>query len=500
MRIKSTVFFLALALNAALDSDVHAQAAPTAKPNSQGSALTATTAGTINTANPFFKPMGNGRSCATCHQEAEGWTVTPAGLVARFNATNGTDPAFRSVDGANSPRAATGTLAEKRAAYSMLLSKGVIRVGMPLPANAEFTLVNTVDPYGFASAAELSLFRRPLPSTNLKFASSVMWDGRETFADTAANASICIAQSRPAQCYKSIDFDLLHQANGAVVGHAEAAAGLTAAEQRQIVDFEKGLVTAQSVSRTAGALNADGAQGGPARLLAQNFYFGINDVVVGDYLTGAAFTRNVFNLFGAWRNADAPGAAANAVIPPIAVGPRTPPARPGVPAAPPAPVSAQSLARASISRGEAIFNTRPFNITNVPGFSDDLRPALQRGTCASCHNAPNTGGHSVARMFNTGTASAIRRTPDMPLYTLRNTATGETVETSDPGAAMLTGKWSDIGKFKTPNLRGMSARAPFFHDGSAADLQAVVRFYDRRFRMALTQQETADLTAFLQAL
>ncbi len=158
------------------------------------------------------------------------------------------------------------------------------------------------------------------------------------------------------------------------------------------------------------------------------------------------------------------------------------------------------MARASIARGEGIFNNRQFNITNVEGFSDDLRPALQRGTCTSCHNAPNAGSHSVVRMFNTGTSAGNLRTPDLPLYTLRNTATGETVETSDPGAAMLSGKWRDIGKFKTPNMRGLAARAPFFHDGSARDLQAVVRFYDRRFRMGLNQQEVADLTAFMQAL
>jgi hypothetical protein len=488
--IRTGLMFTAATL---LSATSQAQVTPTPKPNAQGSALTATTAGTINTANPFFKAMGNGRACATCHQEAEGWSLTPAGLAARFASTNGTDPAFRVVDGANSPRAETGTLAQKRAAYSMLLTKGLIRVGLPMPANAEFTLVRTIDPYGFASAAEMSLFRRPLPSTNLKFASSLMWDGRETFADTAANASICIAQARPAQCFKSIDFDLLHQANSAVRGHAEAAADLTAAEQRQIVDFEKGLVTAQSVSRTAGVLNADGAQGGPARLQAQNFYFGINDVVLGDYLTGAAFNRNAFNLFGAWRNVDAPPAPPARTAPPAR---GTPPAPPAPPAAP----TAQNVARASIARGEGIFNNHAFNITNVEGFSDDLRPALQRGTCASCHNAPNAGSHSVARMFNTGTSAANLRTPDLPLYTLRNTATGETIETSDPGSAMLSGKWRDIGKFKTPNLRGLSARAPFFHDGSASDLQAVVRFYDRRFRMGLNQQEVADLTAFLQAL
>jgi hypothetical protein len=53
---------------------------------------------------------------------------------------------------------------------------GVVRVGLPIPATAEFDPVAVDAPYHFVSAAELSLFRRPLPITNLKFDSTVMWD------------------------------------------------------------------------------------------------------------------------------------------------------------------------------------------------------------------------------------------------------------------------------------------------------------------------------------
>lgn len=432
-------------------------------PNRNGAALTFTASGVIDTANPFFKPFGNGRTCASCHDQGEGWSLTPQGLQARFAATQGTDPVFKLVDGANSPQALAETLDQKRLAYSMLLTKGVIRVGLPIPAGAEFTLQRADDPYGFASAAELSLFRRPLPSANLKFASTVMWDGRETVSD--ALSAICIMGANPAQCFAPLDFNLARQANNAVRGHAQASADLTGAEQRLIVDFEKSLFHAQVSDPAAGDLTLAGGLGGPARLAGQDFYFGINDVAAGDYLTGAPFDRNAMALFGAWRNLGGPGA------------------------------SAQDQARAAIARGEGIFNNRPMNIAQVAGFTGP-----QRGSCTSCHNAPNSGSHSVARTFNTGVAAAVRRTPDMPLYTLRNTVTGETVDTTDPGSAMITGKWTDVGSFKTPNLRGAAARAPFFHDGSAPDMEAVVRFYDRRFQMGLNQQEAADLAAFLKAL
>ena len=461
-------------------------AAPVPQPNGEGAALTVTSAGFIDTGNPFFKPMGNGRACATCHQQAEGWSISPDGLAARFAASDGSDPIFRLVDGANSPAAATGTLDQKRLAYSMLLTKGLIRIGMPMPAGAEFTLVRSDDPYHYASARELSLFRRPLPTTNLKFASSVMWDGRETIADPAS--PICIIGARPAQCFAALDADLLHQANSAVRGHAEAARDLSAADQRAIVTFESALFTAQIVSKDAGNLAEAGALGGPQRLAAQDFYFGINDVEAGDYRTRAPFNRNAMTMFGAWRNLAAP--------PP----PPPPPAPGRGRPAPPAPPSALDLARVSVARGEAIFNNRPFNITRVAGFNDELRVPLQRGTCTSCHDAPNSGAHSVARLFNTGVADGALRTADLPLYALRNNATGEVAETSDPGSAMVSGRWRDIGKFKTPSLRGLEARSPYFHNGSASAIEDVVGFYDRRFRIGLSAQEAADLAAFLKVL
>ncbi|MES3020945.1 MAG: cytochrome C [Pseudomonadota bacterium] len=440
-----------------------------AQANQDGSALTATAAGFIDATNPFFKPLGNGRSCASCHAEAEGWSITPPALAARFANSNGNDPVFRLIDGANSPNALAVTLDQKRLAYSMLLTKGVIRIGLPIPAGAEFTLVRADDPYGFASATELSLFRRPLASTNLKFASSVMWDNRET--TLAPTSTLCIRGAAPAPCFGPIDSDLLHQANGAVRGHAEAAQDLSAAEQRAIVDFEKSLFTAQLTSTTAGDLTAAGALGGPAILSQNAFHWGINDIDVGDYLSGLPFTPAAMTLFGAWRNA--------------AAGPNP---------------TAQNVARASIARGEQLFNTRPMNIVGVAGFSDTLRQPLQRGTCTSCHNAPNAGSHSVARQFDTGVSAANLRTPDMPLYTLRNILTGEVVDTTDPGRALVSGRWSDIGKMKTPALRGLAARAPYFHNGSAATLEDTVRFYDRRFRMGLSPQDIADMGAFLKAL
>jgi hypothetical protein len=118
------------------------------------------------------------------------------------------------------------------AAYSMLLTKGVIRVGIPIPANAEFELVSVHDPYGYAgknaNGNELSLFRRPLPSTNLAFLTAVMWDGRETLQKGSSAA---------------IHFDLADQANAATQGHAQAPNPINEKTRDAIFAYETTLYT-----------------------------------------------------------------------------------------------------------------------------------------------------------------------------------------------------------------------------------------------------------------
>lgn len=112
----------------------------------------------------------------------------------------------------------------------------------------------------------------------------------------------------------------------------------------------------------------------------------------------------------------------------------------------------------------------------------------------------NGGNHSIPAPLDIGLTDLCRRTPDMPLYTLRNTATNQTVQTTDPGRALLTGKWKDIGRFKGPMLRALAGRAPYFHNGSSADLGSVVDFYNTRFGIGLSASEKADLVAFLRTL
>lgn len=435
--------------------------------NSHGLDRTYSTAGFIDLNNAFFKAFGtNGRTCATCHVPTEGWAITPKGIKERFEKTAGKDPVFRLVDGANSPLADVSTVEKRRRAYSMLLNKANIRVGIGIPADAEFELVEVDDPYGFASAAELSLFRRPMPTTNLKFISAVMWEGRETTLDPTS--SDCIYGTTT--CFSPIPFDLSTQANHATLGHAEALADLTQAERAEIVAFEMGLFTAQVKDNVAGSLTDDGARGGPKPLIDQAYYFGINDTLVGDYRTREPFNPMVMSLYDTWNRFSSRSR------------------------------DSREKARSAIARGQALFNSKPIKISGVKGINDDLGISELTGTCTTCHNTPNSGNHSTPMPLDIGVSDASRRTPDMPLYTLRNKITGETIQTTDPGRALITGKWKDVGRFKGPVLRALASRPPYFHDGSAKDLAAVIDFYNTRFSLRLTDREKADLAAFLAAL
>jgi cytochrome c peroxidase len=430
MTVRLAVALLALLLATTAAGPRHLPAL-VAAPNPEGLAVTLSSAGAATPDHPFFASLGaSARACATCHVPAEGWSLVPAEVRRRFEASAGLDPLFRAHDGAVSPRADVTTPEARARAYALLLARGLIRVGLPIPAGAEFELAAVDDPYGFASAGELSLFRRPLPATNLKFLATVMWDGRESH------------DGRP------IVNDLLAQAAGAANTHAQGAA-LDADARRRIVDFERALLTAQAHDRRAGALDADGAAGGPRALAEQAFRFAINSPME---QSGRLQTPRVFTLFDAW-------------------------------------ATSADAGRRAIASGQTLFNEKALGAAG--------------GTCSSCHNAPNAGSNSMGAFFDTGISAEERRASDVPLYFLRCTTgplAGHRLRTTDPGWALVTGRCLDVGKFKVPTLRGLAARPPYFHDGSAATLADVVAFYDRRFGIGFTPEERDALVAFLRAL
>jgi cytochrome c peroxidase len=410
----------------------------------------------------FFQNLGtNGRTCFTCHQPQSGWTVSAAGVAERFTASRGADPIFRIVDGATCPSDDVSGYAAKQRAYKLLIEKGLIRIGLPLPAGVQFAVTRVDDPYncntnrvtGLTSTTTgiVSTYRRPLPATNLGFLSTIMWDGREP--------------------------NLTSQANDATLGHAQAAMPATAAQLAEIVAFESGIFTAQAADKQAGSLADGGAAGGPVALSLQlaNFFIGVNDPF-GNNPTSAPFTAQIFDVFRPWL----------------------------------APGHGDLLAaRQSIARGEEVFNNTQINITGVAGINDVLNVPTFSGSCGTCHDTPNVGDHSIKAPLDIGIADAGANAPPgldisgLPVFTLTCTQgplAGKVYRVTDPGRATISGQCADIGKLKGPILRGLASRAPYFHNGSAATLRDVVNFYDQRFKIGFTEQEKTDLVNFLNAL
>jgi cytochrome c peroxidase len=446
-------------------------------PTPSGTVSTFNTAGSIDPAGIFFQPLGtNARSCGSCHQLSQAMGLSAANAQAVFASSSGADPLFLSIDGANCPQVAQ----DDSTGHSLVINNGLIRIAESLPANAQFTITVSQDPYGCAVAtnsatgqSQYSIYRRPLPASSLTFLSQAMWDAR--FTASPLNS--------PATVSANLNTDLGVQAANAIATHEQGSTAPTANQLAELVAFEEELFSAEATDTQAGPLTGNGATGGAAALAAQTYSPGINDAF-GQDPKGAPFNKVVFTLFQAWEGSSNP-------------------------------------AQASIARGEDLFNNAPMQLTDVPGLNDNPvlgSPALVVGTCGTCHDAPNVGTHSLPLAFDVGTSHLIASEtdtniigglqalspPSLPIYQIAGCAgaSGNPVVyvTTDPGVALATGQCADVNHIKVPGLRGIAARGPYFHNGSAANLSQVVQFYSTRFQMNLNPRQLVDLQNFLAAL
>src|SRR5262249_15918438 len=168
---------------------------------------------------------------------------------------------------------------------------------------------------------------------------------------------------------------------------------------------------------------------------------------------------------------------------------------------------ASSFGRA---RRRTVRNTK-INITGVASLNDHLTIETIPTPCGTPHHSPNIGHHSVKAPLDIGVPDAGEKVPPvldtagLPVFTITRKLkdcplAGKVYKVTDPGRAMISGKCKDIGRFKGPILRGLAARAPYFHNGSAETLRDVVDFYDRRFNIGFTHKDKTDLVNFLNTL
>ncbi len=467
-----------------------------------GVVATYNTAGPIDESakNPFFQALGtNGRSCGTCHLAKDAFGLSGSSIRALYAQSRGADPLFAVVDGANCPQNAS----VDPQSHSLLLQNGLIRISMQVPANSQFQIQVYRDPYGCAITTDpttnvqtVSVYRRPLPTTNLRYLSAIMFDGRETLEPLTSSATF----------QNNLVTDLMHQALDATLIHAQATTAPTTEQQAAIVSFEMGLTSAQEMDFRAGWLNRMGATGGPLTLSSQSYYPGTNDSLGADP-QGNAFNSTAMTLYAAFEKAQGGSDLGR---------------------------DQENFAMQQIAAGENLFNTHPLTISNVRGLNDNAALAKALGTsvpiapfqgfCTTCHDTPNVGNHSLPLALDIGTghdptvendpliASGVSQLsfPELPIYRITGcpnpfadpsqAAEPYVILTTDPGKGLVTGLCSDVSRTKGPVLRGLAARAPYFHNGAAADLTELVDFYNLRFQMNLTNQEKQQLIAFLNSL
>jgi hypothetical protein len=444
----------------------------------------------------FFTPIGsNGRACVTCHQPSDAMSLSVETIRRRWEATGGKDPLFAPIDGSNCPNLPQ----DDRASHSLLLDRGLIRVYLPWPPRVtgspafrpEFTIEVISDPtrcnsdpvYGLHSKVPtISVFRRPRPVANLKYllelphgvppSDFLFYNDKSLLPKNPETGGFVTLQLMS----DGRDLTPKLQARDAAGTHLQARRPLNNEQAQQIEDFEKSVYTAQTLDKIGLELTGDGAppglgpealeNGAPARL-------GNNPI------------NRIFGSFAMWQKLGAPEGESE-------------------------PQRQQRLFRESVARGADVFYLRRFIISDVGKYNDKgLGNPFKRSCGSGCHNTLLMGMDLAPGYMDLGLNNLPWATPraDLPLFKVvcdpsapAQSYLGRIIYTHDPGRALITGKCSDVGASMTQQSRGLAARAPYFMNGSAANLRELVDFYDRRFNIGYTEGEKQDLVNFLSVL
>ncbi|HEY6455495.1 MAG TPA: hypothetical protein VIY90_09480 [Steroidobacteraceae bacterium] len=452
---------------------------------------------------PFFSALGtNGRACVTCHQPANAMGLSLQSIRRRWQETHGKDPLFAAIDGSNCPSLPQAPASS----HSLLLNRGLFRVSLPWPRTVgpngspvepEFSIEVVRDPtgcntdpvYGLKSPdPHISVFRRPRMVANLKYVA--IDAGGEVYGPAGPfNAKrLAMVMDKDPETGRYVSMNIMSdaraptlkiQAQEAARDHLQAAAPLSVAQLKGIVDFESQVFAAQDQDTAGDDFSAPSA---PPALGPRNLQSGRTGVL------GDNFGNPAFKSFAVWKS---PATAASA---------------------------AQAAFRASVMRGYEVFFNRPFWIRDSAHINTAGLGNPAKRTCVTCHNLQMVGTDATAGWGDLGTnnepwadqslySPAYAAAPQLPLFKVvcnpdarPHPFLGRVIYTHDPGRALISGKCYDVGSVVMGQLRGLAARAPYFANGSAEDLRAVVDFYDRRFNMGLSEQERLDLVNFLSVL
>jgi hypothetical protein len=444
---------------------------------------------------PFFAPLGtNGRACVTCHQPADGMGLSVDTIRRRWEATNGRDPLFAAIDGADCPNLPQ----DAAASHSLLLERGLFRVFLPWPPRTpegdviepEFAIEVVSDPtgcntdptYGLTSDdPTISVYRRPRPVANLKYITELshgvpphdhFYPNDKSLLPKDPDTGAFVAHRLMSDGREPT---LKTQAIGASRAHLQSERP-NEEQLAQIVSFESQVYAAQSFHDLAGDLTGPGTppglgpealrDGAPARL-------GNNPI------------NRIFGSFAMWADSAETDRSAGGA-------------------------HEKSEFRRSVARGADLFYLRRFMIRDVGDYNDKgLGNPFHRSCGSGCHNMTLMGTDLAPGYMDLGLNNYpwANNRPDLPLFKVVCDADarpqsylGRTIFTHDPGRALITGKCIDVGATLTQQMRGLAARPPYFANGSAANLRELIDFYDRRFNIGYTEQEKQDLVNFMTTL
>jgi cytochrome c peroxidase len=370
---------------------------------------------------------GNGRACADCHMPAVNFQLSPAGAEARFQLLqwrrqfdpNADDPLFRPID-ADDFR----TNGDSASDFRNLRENGLVRITLPLPPN-----IKLVDPVTNAPSSETSVdVWRAVPTVN-----NVQLTGADQTNPWPRGPNNTGGYQLDARATT-----LQEQALGALINHAQ----IQTQPPQQLLDdlaaFEQVLFTNPRVRAVADAVDAGTVPPDPDPPLTELEEQG-----------KAVFTRACAQCHGG------PG---------------------------------QKTPQAPVVRFHSIFSSCPRPV-------DTVTPA--RFAFAACPErlARNARTFEITVAVPTPcpppegrvTACPLPPAPGLPAPPLPAGAKIRRTS-SDPGRALLTGfvggaaPTDDWEKLDIPSLHGIANTAPYFHNNSAATLEAVVDHYIEFFK------------------
>ena len=381
----------------------------------------------------------NGRSCADCHVATESFQLTPATAQTRFTkmmATSVRDPLFNAVD-ADDFRV-NGVAASD---FTNLTQNALVRVTIELPANVKLLDCGATVPCP-ASALPTSetvaeVWRAVPPILDVKITGP---DGAGPISDRGPN------RSGGYQLDGRID-TLQNQALSALQNHAGITLNPPAGFLDDLAAFENAQFSSPGVKLLSAAMAA-----------------GTSPLPDPDPVLTAVETAGkvVFNR-ACGQCHGAPGSHPSTTTPILQ----------GVPGTPTGLIRYHDVATAC---------PRPVDTVTPPRF------VFQQ---CSPSRLENVRTYEITNSGVPPSGTPCGGAAPQPACVTR-------VTTSDPGRMLLTGFPTpagpgDISHFDSPNLRGISRTAPYFHNNSAATLEEVVEHYKQFYKRVAIQAPQAPL-------